>query len=36
VALGYNPPGGALGVTVAKFFGEKPEQQIEEEHLNFA
>ncbi|MEH2421539.1 MAG: SRPBCC family protein [Nostoc sp.] len=31
VVLEYNPPGGALGATVAKLFGEEPEQQIGDE-----
>ncbi len=29
VALDYRPPAGALGVAVAKLFGEAPQQQIE-------
>lgn len=28
VVLEYNPPGGALSATIAKLFGEEPEQQI--------
>jgi uncharacterized membrane protein len=28
VELRYDPPGGALGATVAKIFGEEPEQQV--------
>ncbi|HEY0543918.1 MAG TPA: SRPBCC family protein [Pyrinomonadaceae bacterium] len=28
VELEYNPPGGVIGSTVAKLFGEEPEQQI--------
>ncbi|MEH1905102.1 SRPBCC family protein [Nostoc sp.] len=31
VVLEYNPPGGALAATVAKLFGEEPEQQIGDE-----
>lgn len=31
VVLEYNPPGGALGATVAKLFGEEPKQQIGDE-----
>lgn len=31
----YNPPGGALGATVAKLFGEEPEQQIGDELRRF-
>ncbi|MEH2108319.1 SRPBCC family protein [Nostoc sp.] len=31
IVLEYNPPGGALGATVAKFFGEEPQQQIGDE-----
>jgi uncharacterized membrane protein len=29
VELEYRPPGGVLGATVAKLFGEEPEQQIQ-------
>ncbi|MBD2725903.1 SRPBCC family protein [Nostoc sp. FACHB-892] len=35
VVLEYNPPGGALGATVAKLFGEEPEQQIGDELRRF-
>jgi uncharacterized membrane protein len=28
VVLEYNPPGGAVGVAIAKLFGEEPEQQL--------
>ncbi|MEH2320969.1 SRPBCC family protein [Nostoc sp.] len=35
VVLEYNPPGGALGATVAKLFGEEPEQQIGDELHRF-
>ncbi|HSH38789.1 MAG TPA: SRPBCC family protein [Chthoniobacterales bacterium] len=38
VSLQYNPPGGALGAlgaTVAKLFGENPEQQLEEDLARF-
>ncbi|MEH1825810.1 MAG: SRPBCC family protein [Nostoc sp.] len=35
VVLEYNPPGGALGSTVAKLFGEEPEQQIGDELRRF-
>ncbi|MEH2154273.1 SRPBCC family protein [Nostoc sp.] len=31
IVLEYNPPGGVLGATVAKFFGEEPQQQIGDE-----
>ncbi|MEH2242400.1 SRPBCC family protein [Nostoc sp.] len=31
IVLEYNPPGGALGATVAKLFGEEPKQQIGDE-----
>jgi uncharacterized membrane protein len=31
VVLKYDPPGGALGATVAKLFGEEPSQQIRED-----
>ena len=31
VALQYQPPAGVLGATVAKFFGEAPEQQLTED-----
>jgi uncharacterized membrane protein len=35
VVLEYNPPGGALTATVAKLFGEEPEQQIGDELRRF-
>ncbi|MEH1960984.1 MAG: SRPBCC family protein [Nostoc sp.] len=35
IVLEYNPPGGALGATVAKLFGEEPEQQIGDELRRF-
>ncbi|MBD2508354.1 SRPBCC family protein [Nostoc muscorum FACHB-395] len=35
VVLEYNPPGGTLGATVAKLFGEEPEQQIGDELRRF-
>ncbi|MEH2171236.1 MAG: SRPBCC family protein [Nostoc sp.] len=35
IVLEYNPPGGALGATVAKLFGEEPEQQIRDELHRF-
>ncbi|MBD0386093.1 MAG: SRPBCC family protein [Nostoc sp. C3-bin3] len=35
VVLEYNPPGGALGATVAKLFGEEPEQQVGDELRRF-
>ena len=35
VVLEYNPPGGALGATVAKIFGEEPEQQIGDDLRRF-
>lgn len=35
VVMEYNPPGGALGVAIAKFFGEEPEQQIGDELRRF-
>ncbi|MEH1909438.1 SRPBCC family protein [Nostoc sp.] len=35
IVLEYNPPGGALGATVAKLFGEEPEQQIGDELRHF-
>ena len=31
VSLQYLPPAGVIGATVAKFFGEAPEQQLEED-----
>jgi uncharacterized membrane protein len=35
VTLRYDPPGGALGATFARLFGENPEQQIEEDLRRF-
>ena len=35
VQLQYNPPAGRLGATVAKLFGEEPEQQISEDLHRF-
>lgn len=35
VTMKYNPPGGAVGAVVAKFFGENPEQQLEEDLNRF-
>jgi len=35
VELDYNPPAGALGKTVAKLFGEEPEQQIKDDLRHF-
>ncbi len=35
IVLEYNPPGGVLGATVAKLFGEEPEQQIGDELRRF-
>jgi uncharacterized membrane protein len=35
VMLKYNPPGDKLGATLAKLFGEAPEQQIEEDLFRF-
>ncbi|MEH2182330.1 SRPBCC family protein [Nostoc sp.] len=35
IVLEYNPPGGALGASVAKLFGEEPEQQIGDELRRF-
>ncbi|MBA3883409.1 MAG: hypothetical protein H0X73_12020, partial [Chthoniobacterales bacterium] len=31
VSLQYLPPAGVVGAVVAKFFGESPEQQLEED-----
>ncbi len=31
VSLEYDPPGGVVGATIAKLFGEEPSQQIEED-----
>ena len=35
VQLQYSPPGGRLGRTIAKLFGEEPEQQIQEDLRRF-
>jgi uncharacterized membrane protein len=35
VVLEYNPPAGGLGATIAKLFGESPEQQIGDELRRF-
>lgn len=35
VVMEYNPPGGAVGATIAKLFGEEPEQQIGDELHRF-
>ena len=35
VVLKYDPPAGKVGATVAKLFGENPEQQIEEDLRRF-
>ena len=35
VVLKYDPPGGVVGATVAKLFGEEPEQQIQEDLRRF-
>ncbi len=35
VVIEYNPPAGALGATVAKLFGEEPNQQIGDELRRF-
>jgi uncharacterized membrane protein len=35
VKLDYTPPGGDLGTTVARFFGEEPAQQLREDLLRF-
>ena len=35
VSLKYDPPGGFLGATVARLFGENPEQQIEDDLRRF-
>lgn len=35
VSLQYQPPAGVIGATVAKFFGEAPEQQLEEDLARF-
>jgi uncharacterized membrane protein len=35
VALNYDPPGGTLGVALARLFGEEPGQQVEEDLHRF-
>lgn len=35
VELQYDPPGGALGATVAKLFGEEPAQQVGDDLRHF-
>lgn len=35
VALQYQPPGGVVGATVAKIFGEAPDQQLDEDLSRF-
>lgn len=35
VSLSYSPPGGSVGVAVAKLFGEEPQQQVREDLLHF-
>ena len=35
VVMEYNPPGGVIGATVAKLFGEEPEQQIGDDLRRF-
>jgi uncharacterized membrane protein len=35
VTLKYDPPGGVIGATIAKLFGEEPSQQIEEDLRRF-
>jgi uncharacterized membrane protein len=35
VELRYDPPGGALGATVAKLFGEDPTQQVPDDLRHF-
>ena len=35
VVLKYDPPGGIIGATIAKLFGEEPSQQIEEDLRRF-
>jgi uncharacterized membrane protein len=35
IVMEYNPPGGNLGATLAKLFGEEPEQQIGDELHRF-
>jgi uncharacterized membrane protein len=35
VEMRYDPPGGALGATVAKLFGEEPSQQVNDDLRHF-
>lgn len=35
IVMEYSPPGGVVGATIAKFFGEEPEQQIGEDLRRF-
>ena len=35
VELDYAPPGGAVGATIAKLFGEEPEQQVQDDLRRF-
>ncbi len=35
VELRYDPPGGAIGATVAKLFGEEPTQQVKDDLRRF-
>jgi hypothetical protein len=35
VNIQYNPPGGAVGATVAKLFGEEPGQQLDDDLRRF-
>ena len=35
IALEYQPPGGTLGILIAKLFGEEPNQQVESDLLRF-
>jgi uncharacterized membrane protein len=35
VELRYSPPGGVIGATIAKLFGEAPEQQVEDDLRRF-
>jgi uncharacterized membrane protein len=35
VQLHYNPPGGVIGATIAKLFGEEPQQQLKDDLRRF-
>lgn len=35
VSIEYNPPGGIIGATIAKLFGEEPNQQVQEDLRRF-